>query len=226
MRKILVPLSLLSLSLWGLRTAPAVAPQDQDPPGEEEVQDPGQEGNYTRDIFGRLRKTKSNPFKGAWQLLDMELDGYPPQGRSGAGALLISDQFLAFELQASWDPFVTEVILDDGYQSFIAEYMLEGGNLLVCRTLVGSFINEETGSLEFEPHGLEREFEVRLEDGFLQLRWGESDLLIFGRRLPGRWVQKDIFGNEAARTVPEDIFGRRRTDLDKDDEDDEEEDDG
>lgn len=213
MRKILVPLSLLSLSLWGLRTAPAVAPLDQDPPGEEEVQDPGQEGNYTRDIFGRLRKAKSNPFKGAWELLDMDLDGYPPEGLSGAGALLIGDQFMAFEVQASWDPFVVGVILDDGYQSFIAEYMLEGGNLLLCRTLVGSYLDEETGSLAFEPHGIEREFEVRLENGFLQLRWGESDLLTFGRRLPGRWVQTDIFGNESARTVPEDIFGRRRTDV-------------
>ena len=47
MRKFLVPLSLLPCSLWALRTSPAVAHQDQDPPGEEEVQDPGQEGGYT-----------------------------------------------------------------------------------------------------------------------------------------------------------------------------------
>ncbi len=224
MRRILVPLSLASLSLWGFPAAPAVAPQDQDPPAGEEAQDQDQEGGYTRDIFGRLRKTKHNPFKGAWQLVDLEIDGYPPQGRSEAGFLLIADEFLAFELQATWDEFVTGVILDDGYQSFIAEYLLEGGNTLLCRTLIGSFIDEETNVLDFEPRGIEREFEVRMEDDFLVLRWGESDQLTFGRRLPGRWVQQDIFGNQEQRTVPEDIFGRRRSDLDKSDEEDEEDD--
>lgn len=192
----------------------------QDPPPDEEVQ--GEEAQdqeeLQRDIFGRMRTKKVAPdeagIEGMWQLLAMELEGYPEEGLSPFGFLLIHDGFLAFELQAFYD----ENVLDDdpwedGYQTFMAEYDIVAGERLHCRTLIGSYLDEEEDILDFEPAGMEREFTLKRTGKLLTLEWGEGDWMTFGRRLHTSVQLRDAFGRTRGKRSKRgpDIFGRERT---------------
>ena len=187
----------------------------QDPPPHDEVQE---EDGLQRDIFGRLRTKKVEAddagLEGMWQLLAMELEGYPEEGLSPFGYLLIHDGFLAFEMQAFYDDEVLDdEPWEDGYQTFMAEYDLIAGGLLRCRSLIGSYLDEEADLLDFEPAGMQREFKLKRAGKLLTLEWGEGDWMTFGRRLHTSVELRDAFGRR--RGTPSkrgpDIFGRERT---------------
>ena len=188
----------------------------QDPPPDDEAQE--EEDELQRDIFGRLRTKKVNPdeagLEGMWQLLAMELEGYPDEGLSPFGYLLIHDGFLAFEMQAFYDDNVLDDDpWEDGYQTFMAEYDLIGGDQLRCRTLIGSYLDEEEDILDFEPAGMEREFNLKRTGKLLTLEWGDGDWMTFGRRLHTNVQLKDAFGRRRGSRSKRgpDIFGREKT---------------
>jgi len=199
-----------------LPTARALLVQDPDPeqePPKKEGSEEGERESLERDLFGRVRTKpgRSHPFLGAWQLVALEAKGYPSQGMEPNGFLLVADDFLAFEMHVSWDPNVAGEELIEGFQTFMAEYSLLGGAVLRCRTLIGSYLEEEDDELEWEPAGMGREFLMELKGGFLTLTWDQTDSMTFARRKAGGGGGENIFGR--ATNLPTvrkgaDIFGR------------------
>ena len=202
------------IPLIGLGTGLMVIPsQDtaQDPPAEE----PKKEAR--RDIFGRQKLKavgEEEGLEGMWQLLNMDVDGYPAGGLVPSGFLLISAGFMAFEMHAYYEEDgLLGVPFEDGFQTFFGEYDLNSGESLVCRSLIGSYLDEEEDDLEFEDPGTERNFEVELEDRMLTLKWGENDSMTFGRLRHTTAQLTDIYGRERGRRSLKgpDIFGREKT---------------
>ena len=209
MNRILSLLPLIGLGA-GLLTLPS---QDtaQDPPAEEPKKE------VRRDIFGRQKLQdvgEEDGLEGMWQLLAMDVDGYPAGGLVPTGFLLISGGFMAFEMHAYYeeDRFFDEPF-EDGFQTFFAEYDLLAGESLACRSLIGSYLDEEEDDLDFEDPGTQRQFEFELENRMLTLKWGESDSMTFGRRRHTTAQLTDIYGKERGRRSLKgpDIFGRETT---------------
>ena len=202
-----------------LALLPALLPvqdeQGQDPPPPPPPDEVEDEPELRRDIFGRLRPRPEEDaaLEGMWQLLSMDLEGYPKEGLHPHGYLLIADGFMSFQLHAYYD----EDVLDDdpwedGYQTIMAEYELIGGERMVCKTLIGSYLDEEDDILDYEPAGMTREFKLEREGRFLTLNWGNGDWMTFGPRLHSSTQLEDVFGRERgerSRRGP-DIYGRER----------------
>lgn len=190
--------------------------QDPAEPPEEAGADDDEPESFERDLFGRVRKRAPgapNPLVGAWQLLDMEAEGFPEEGKLSSGFLLVGEDFLALEMHVMWDLDLVGEALVDAYQTFICEYAVVGGSLLQCRTLIGSYIEAVDGSLQYEPSGTDREFLMELDGEFLTLKWDQTDSMTFARRRPSPVLTEDIFGKREAlrnRGRGEDIFGRRQ----------------
>lgn len=217
-------LSLLPLIGVGLLTAPS---QDtsQDPPTEKPPSE------VHRDIFGRQKlKTleAGEGIEGMWQLLAVELKGYPAQGLVPSGFLLLSNGFVAFEMHAYYEEDGTDnEPFEDGFQTFFGEYGLVSGQSLVCTSLIGSYLDEGgdgrgligsylgggEGDLQFEDPGTMREFVVELEDRMLTLRWGDNDSMTFARRRHTMAQLTDIYGKERGQRSLKgpDIFGREKS---------------
>lgn len=204
------------LALPAVHTAwsPVQDPDDQDEVGREEPPAKGEKkDDLERDLFGRVvTRQKREAFEGAWQLLNLRAEGYPPEGLQPTGYLLISQGFLAFEMHVSYDSHSDVEEYEDGFQTFMAEYSLVGGSHLQCRTLIGSYLEEGEEELVWEPAGYGRTFEVDLAAGFLTLTWDDGDSMTFGRRKHGMSGRENIFGrveNVPSVTRGVDIFGRR-----------------
>lgn len=180
--------------------------------------------NLERDVFGRVRRPPGggeSPLIGAWQLLDIVADGFPEEGITPTGYMLIGDGFLAFEMHVSWDDFEVGGMLIDGFQTFIAEYSLIGGSVLQCRTLIGSYLETEDEELNYEPPGFPREFQVEVDKEFLKLSWEGNESMTFGRRRAGLQGRVDVFGKtESLKSHRRgaDIFGREGVVEEKGDE--------
>lgn len=211
----LAPLAFLAATLAGSTALPR--PQDPDDVDPEVEVEQDAEGVH-RDIFGRMKRHRGrDPFEGAWQLVDMSLEGYPEVGLYPTGYLLIADGFMAFQLQAFYDEDEAGEEYEDGFQTFFCEYTVVGGDTLLCTTLIGAYLDEEVDVVDYEPEGMEREFLLEQGGGMLTLRWGEDDLLTFGRLHHRDRAKEDIFGNQV-RIGPrgDDVFGRRKADDDDD----------
>ncbi len=196
-----------------------LAPQDSAPP--QGGQDEG--GLAGRDVFGRIRKLKAgerHPMMGGWQLLDVEAEGYPREGLNASGMLLVTEGFLSFEMHAYWDEHQMAQEEVEGFQTFTAEYLLEAGERLICRTLIGAYMDEEDDELVWEVSGYPREFTVDVEGQLLKLTWGNGNVMTFGRRIPNQQARNDIFGKPQPAPKVDygaDIFGRRNRGGDDDD---------
>jgi hypothetical protein len=192
----------------------------QDPPPDEEEEETVEE--VERDIFGRLRTRKvpkDEALQGMWQLLAMEIEGYPTSGLVPDGYLLIGDGFLSFQMHATYDQDeLNGLTFADGYQTFMAEYKLDAGEELICQTLIGSWLDEEQDSLEFEDGGSIREYQLERKGKLLTLHWGKGDWMTFGRRLTGARRLKSIYGRDRGEPTDEgpDVFGRRKVKVEGD----------
>jgi len=177
-----------------------------------------------RDVFGRLRpqaKGEDSALEGAWQLLDMEVEGYPDLGRQTLGFMLIQDGHLSLQLEAYWEEDDFGDAPEDGYQAFVAEF-IRTGNTLACSTLMGAYIDEEEGDVAFEDPGGKRNFEISVNGAFLDLNWGEGQVLTFARRVSPNQKRLSIYGKEIPGTPDgdPDIFGRDAKKGDKEGDDD------
>lgn len=209
-----LPLALAFLSLGLQDDEGKKAPPTDGPPLE-------------RDIFGRIlpqAKGEDSALEGAWQLLDMEVEDYPKLGRQALGFMLIQDGHLSLQLEAYWEEDDFGDAPEDGYQAFVAEF-IRTGNTLACSTLMGSYIDEEEGEIAFEDPGGKRNFEISVNGAFLELAWGEGQVLTFARRISPNQRRLSIYGKEIPGTPDgdPDIFGRDAKQREKEGED---EDDG
>ncbi|MEZ6014520.1 MAG: hypothetical protein R3F49_05360 [Planctomycetota bacterium] len=167
------------------------------------------------DIYGRViqRSAKDkakDSLQGCWQLIDIQLVGFPDRGRAGSGLMLVHDGFLSFELHMSWPG--TGSLSDRGtdvHQSFIAEYELRPDRTLNVDTLIGSFIDDVTGELEWERSGFARQYAVEQTDDTLVLKFGQGNRMAFTRKQSSRSGARDIFGREKRDSAEgRDIYGR------------------
>lgn len=226
MQRALIAIPLALCTGFGAGLLPAAQDPDdkqsQDPP-EEVVVDPDEVANedeeIERDIFGRVRTKprlpgeESNSMQGMWQLVAMELEGYPDEGLTPVGFLLIGEAFLAFELQAYYSDDVTDDDpWEDGYQTFMAEYEVISGQQLICTSLIGSYLDEEEDILDYEPPGIVREFTIERTGKLLTLRFGDDDWMTFGKREPTGSRLQDLYGRDrGTRTkLGPDIYGREK----------------
>ncbi len=191
-RSVLVGLALCGSFLVDHRQdgPPAQTPPEQG----QEPDTPRQE----RDIFGRIRTLRPgtrSPIDGVWQLLDLDVEGYPQHGRSASGYLMIQEGHMAFQMEASWDQEEGDDGLEDGYQAFVAQYK-QVGNVLSCMTLMGAYLDEEEEEFEYEEPGMMRRFEVTVDGSFLTLTWSEADVMTFGRLRTPELFGKSLFGED------------------------------
>jgi len=158
----------------------------------------------------------------------MDVRGSDPRGRVAQGFLNIGKDFLSMEIHAVWDTGASPSIPEsDVHTTFTAEYQLDNSGRLYCSTVIGSFIDDVTGTLTWERQGFEREFIVReirneIELSYTEEGRGESKLYfqafvprnkgsldIFGRQQIGSFGGTDIYGRKTARNSGEkDIYGR------------------
>ncbi|QDV10045.1 hypothetical protein Poly30_56070 [Planctomycetes bacterium Poly30] len=170
------------------------------------------------DLFGRRTKVRGNTFEerlqGGWRLVRMDLAGSNPTGRLAQGFLNISPSFLSMEIHALWEEGSDDSIPEnDIHTTFTAEYKVDNGGKLYCSTVIGSFVDEETGELIWERTGYEREYRVREILNQLELTFSEEgdrqSRLVFEPYLPREAGQRDIFGRkEMGSFGATDIFGR------------------
>lgn len=196
--------------------------------GEEET---GEVGRHARpaqgtrlDIFGR--RTSSRQYSaadrliGGWQLTDLVLAGSKRAGRIAQGAMVVTEGFMSLEVHAMWP--VAEAPLDgetpeaDIHLSFTAEYALGTSGQLVTATIIGSYIDDQTGLVQWERPGYLREYRVTLQANQLELSWGTegegTNRMVFRPRRPARPLTRDIFGAARSREKigsRRDLFGRR-----------------
>ena len=194
------------------RRQPAQEPVAQEPvKGEpQEDEDKGEEV----DIFGRLRSSQaktgtSRLLQGCWKLTEIELAEVVESGRKAVGALLVHDGFLAFELHMAWPGDRRAPTL---HQSFIAEYEFTKGRLLQVTTVIGSFLDQRFGVLDWEQPSFVREYQVSVSGDRLVLTFGQGNKMTFVRQRASGKSSRDIFGRERSEPVGDrDIFGRPKT---------------
>lgn len=191
-------------------------------PGQDPAEDPAPEKrpgpgeapeDEARDIFGRpvkkkTKETVAERILGCWLLVDIQLNGLPDVGRQGSGILLIHEGNLALELHMTWPRGGSG---SDFHQSFIADYELAFDSVLRVNTLIGSFLDEDSGQLEWERSGFAREYELTVTDRNLVLAFGAGNRMSFVRRVPATAKKRDVFGREVhEETTSRDIYGRPR----------------
>jgi len=180
-------------------------PATQDPKPDEATPEPA------RDIFGRAlpkegKARPTNGLKGCWQVLDVQLQGFPGQGRGGTGFVLIDDHFFAMEVHMSWPSGVHGA---DLHQSFIGEYKLIDATTIQVTTLIGSGTDRVSTAFEWERSGIKREYTFTLSDKSLVLTFGQGNRIALAPRRPTANPTRDIFGRGTVEASTErDIFGR------------------
>ncbi len=165
------------------------------------------------DLYGRpLQKATDDlavRMRGCWLLTDLDNREWPTAGRDLLGYLLVTDGFLAFEVQAFWETRLQEI--PDAFQTFIARFAADKTGKVRSESLVGSFLDREQGTLEWEDPGLPREFEaVMPSNSRLELIWGNNSRMTF-ERLPGiNNTAASFYGRPAESDfgIERDIFGR------------------
>ncbi|MEM8711383.1 MAG: hypothetical protein AAGG01_10560 [Planctomycetota bacterium] len=186
----------------------------------------------TFDVFGRRTRTRASTFEerlqGGWRLVRMDLRGSNPRNRVAQGFMHLDAHFITMELHALWESDgASDFPENDIHTTFTAEYQLDSSGKLYCSTIIGSYIDEETGELRWERGGYEREYTVReirnqIELSFREDGIGESRLYfapyiprgagernIFGKQEVGSFGGTDIFGRKTAnRNSNRDIYGR------------------
>jgi hypothetical protein len=188
---------------------------DVNPPPEGLDSDP----RISYDIYGRRTTVRGNTFaerlKGGWQLTRMTIPGSNPRGRIAQGFMHIGDSFMSLELHALWESGnASEIPENDVHTTFTAEYQIDSSGKMFCSTIIGSFIDEETGELRWERTGYEREYRIEekleeLEVTFTDPEAGQGQMY-FRPFVPRTLGSKDIFGrNEIGSFGATDIFGRK-----------------
>ncbi len=166
-------------------------------------------------------QTLAERLLGGWRLTEMRLEGVDSRGRIAQGFLHIGPAFLSMELHAAWDASqVLGAIPDsDVHAAFTAEYVIDGAGVLDCSTVIGSFVDEASGLLQWERPAFKRRYLIRENGRQLMLQFGEkgkfSNQLVFEPYLPTARGTRDIFGRPTAgvESGETDIFGRRRPDA-------------
>ena len=206
------------------RTSVAGAPQEGPGGAQQDDEDgkpdelPGNSDADNFDVFGRRAKPRANTLAdrliGGWRLTRLIIPGSSTAGRKAQGFMHIGPSFLSFELHAIWEGESGQVITEnDVHTTYTADYQIEGNGLLYTQTIIGSFIDEDTGALRWERAGFEREYRIREIKQNLELRFtdpgGALGTLVFEPYLPAKRGETDIFGRPAIGSAgARDIFGR------------------
>lgn len=218
MKLTLLRASIALTALLPMGTSLYVAASGSQDGGQDEV--PGAQV----DLYGRPLQKASDDLtvrmRGCWALTDLDNREWPSAGRDLLGYLLVTDGFLAFEVQAFWETRLEEI--PDAYQTFIARFAADKTGKVRSESLVGSFLDRVQGTLEWEDPGLPREFEaVMPSDSRLELVWGNNSRMTF-ERIPGlNNTAASFYGrpSESDFGIERDIFGRPRKQGAEDDED-------
>ncbi|MFT7679458.1 MAG: hypothetical protein ACI8QC_003460 [Planctomycetota bacterium] len=200
--------ALVALLPWAARFS---APQDgasQDPEPSVEV-----------DLYGRpASKAGANiarRMRGCWRLVELDNPDWPTTGRDLLGFLLVADGFLSFEVQAFWENRTGNV--PDAYQTFTAQFVADKTGKVRTQSLVGSYLDREEGTLEWENPGMPREFEASMPtDSRLEIIWGDNNRMAFERIRKVGPSAASFYGRPSKGLQGErDIFGREKTDEDE-----------
>lgn len=182
--------------------------------------DRGGQGASNLDIFGRPTRSRRNTLAerllGGWQLTRMELAGTSSIGRIAQGFMNISDSYLSLEIHAAYNKDTSDgAPPTDIHATFTAEYRLVDGGAIECSTVIGSFIDDQTGELRWERANFPRRYAISQEAGQLILTYGaefgELTRLYFTPKMPSIGGARDIFGRKkgaGSLSGELDIFGR------------------
>lgn len=208
-----------------LGSATATAPQEQEGSADEvEVDENPPPPGFNAgsrvgfDIFGRKTRIRGNTFaeriKGGWRLERLVIPGSNPRGRIAQGFMHIGESFMSLELHALYEDRGGGAIPEnDVHTAFTAEYHVDSSGKMFCSTIIGSFIDEETGELRWERTGFEREYRLIETLELLEVTFTDPDVgqgkMYFRPFVPRTLGSKDVFGrNEIGSYGATDIFGR------------------
>lgn len=178
------------------------------------------QGQGNLDIFGRPTRARrarlSDRLLGCWQMNELTLAGSDENGRTAQGFLTVADDFLTLEIHAAWEAGPDgDFAESDIHTTFTAEYVFGEGGLLECSTVIGSYLDEDDGTLQWERPGYRRVYRVEQRSNELILSWGDEDgvtsRMKFIPRFPTVQGRRDVFGRiEAAAGINNqlDLFGR------------------
>ncbi|MEM9378791.1 MAG: hypothetical protein AAGB93_02500 [Planctomycetota bacterium] len=241
---LLAPLSALALALQGGQEG-AKDPQTADRPpqeaGEESADERVREGiRETRsedelpegvgnrnvgelDIFGRpkrpTRDSLVDRIKGGWRLKDMELKNSNSNGRVQDGFLHIGENFMSLEVHANWEGVESSRLEYDLHVCYTAEYTIDATGRMFTLSTIGSYLQEYTGTLQWERRGFAREYFVRENGGELVLEFDKGQSrMVFQPVRPSLLARRDIFGRKTIvdpedNSIGTDIFGRKAQDT-------------
>lgn len=228
---LLAPLSVLALarpelSPWTTQEGDALRQDDElvrGRPDKDKLPPGVGNGNVgALDIFGRPLRARENTLvqriQGGWQLTSMELLGSSAAGRSAVGFLNVGPNYLSIEVHASWTGD-NKSIEYDFHTVFTAEYTLDATGRLQTRSVIGSYIDEQTGLLKWEAYAFPREYYVSETSKELVLSFDkDKSRLTFRPRPPMMLGRSDIFGRRQIvdpldNSIGTDIFGRNSTDT-------------
>lgn len=187
--------------------------------GTEAAQDP-QSGSEV-DLYGQpLRQATKDlavRMRGCWQITELDNREWPAAGRDLLGFLVVTDGFLAFEIQAYWEARSEEI--PDAYQTFFSRYTVDKSGTVRSESLIGSFLDREQGNLEWENPGFPREFTLAMpSNSVLELEWANGGRMIFNRLEGSGKSTASFFGQPSSSEfgVERDVFGRKRNVSDED----------
>jgi hypothetical protein len=123
--------------------------------------------------------------QGGWALRELDVPNLDENGRKEKAFMVIGGNFLAIELQLSWDAHVDDEWVDGFFQSGVSRIWLERSKVLVAKSLIGVTTGENYG-LEIEPPGKERRYRVHFfGKNELELAMVDGPRFLFKRLLNG-----------------------------------------
>ncbi len=139
---------------------------------------------------GNLGKRMS----GLWRVQEVTAENWPKEGLDLLGYLLITEHFMSMELQAFWDDTLEDAPRD-AFETFTAEYRHDKTGRVEARILMGSYIERDSGRLEWYQSAQPRRFQVRFlgKDSIL-LEWSEDRTITLTRQMHSQKTQSDFFG--------------------------------
>ena len=118
-----------------------------------------------------------------------------------------TEGFMSLEVHAMWPvaeaPIDGDVPEADIHLSFTAEYSIGTAGQLVTATIIGSYIDDQTGLVSWERPGYLREYRMTLRGNQLELSWGTegegTNRMVFKPRRPRRPLSRNISARRWAR---------------------------
>jgi hypothetical protein len=186
---IVVVACVLALASSVPQAAPGQAPGERERPGP--VVRPTPTPGGKKEI---ARQTKE--MQGVWRMVELRSPILKPARRSEMAYLLVTEEYLSFELHMDW-PDEQNLVQLRYFESGTYHYEVLEGARLEMRVLIACF-TDPAGLTQFLPPGFVKRYQMVIEGDRMSWTGPDGRRVVFERLVATR-TKRDIFG----RTLPE-----------------------